>query len=101
MRLRPSSCLLSSAPFPHLTHALAHTAVPLGQVFVFIVNDKGSSWAYATPGFAKTLANSHLLQMRDFAKLTGNQRQNTEVRPGVALAPRCCKARARNWAVHG
>ncbi len=64
---------------------------------MFIVNDKGSSWAYATPGFAKTLANAHLLQMRDFAKLTGNQRQNTEVRPGVALPPGPDKEKDCSW----
>ncbi|GLC55155.1 hypothetical protein PLESTB_000949800 [Pleodorina starrii] len=51
------------------------------RVFVFIVNDKGSSWAYASPGFAKTLSNQHLMQMREYAQLTGNQRMSTEIMP--------------------
>ncbi|GLI62920.1 MADS-box transcription factor, partial [Volvox africanus] len=51
------------------------------RVFVFIVNDKGSSWAYASPGFARTLSNQHLLQMREYAQLTGNQRMSTEIMP--------------------
>ncbi|GFR43173.1 hypothetical protein Agub_g4223 [Astrephomene gubernaculifera] len=51
------------------------------RVFVFIVNDKGSSWAYASPGFAKTLSNQHLSQMREYAQLAGNQRLSTEIMP--------------------
>nr|ADF43146.1 MADS2p [Chlamydomonas reinhardtii] len=51
------------------------------QVFVFIVNDKGSSWAYASPGFARTLGSPHLALMREFAGLSTTHRTATEIMP--------------------
>jgi hypothetical protein len=41
------------------------------QVFVFVVNDKGSSWAYATPGYGAPLAPGLLRQLRDAAGVGG------------------------------
>jgi len=38
------------------------------QVFCFIMKEKGTSWAYATPGFGASLSASNLRQMR---QLTG------------------------------
>lgn len=38
------------------------------QVFCFIMKEKGTSWAYATPGFGASLSASTLRQMR---QLTG------------------------------
>lgn len=46
---------------------------------MFIVNDKGSSWAYASPGFARTLGSPHLALMREFAGLSTTHRTATEV----------------------
>jgi len=37
-------------------------------VFCFIMKEKGTSWAYATPGFGASLSASNLRQMR---QLTG------------------------------
>lgn len=53
----------------------------LVQVFMFIVNDKGSSWAYASPGFGQCLSKGHLKLMREYAKLPTNPKLNpgTEV----------------------
>lgn len=38
------------------------------QVFCFIMKEKGTSWAYATPGFGASLSASNLRQLR---QLTG------------------------------
>ena len=35
------------------------------QVFCFIMNEKGTSWAYATTGFGASLSNSLLRHMRN------------------------------------
>ncbi len=37
------------------------------QVFLFCANDKGASWAYATPGFGASLAPAHLKLLRQMA----------------------------------
>eukprot|EP00884_Botryococcus_braunii_P012088 jgi/Botrbrau1/20880/Bobra.0135s0013.2 len=37
------------------------------KVFFFIMNDKGSSWAYATPGFGAALNTTHLQALRALA----------------------------------
>lgn len=37
------------------------------QVFLFCANDKGASWAYATPGFGASLGPAHLKMMRQMA----------------------------------
>ena len=39
------------------------------QVFCFIMKEKGTSWAYATPGFGASLSATNLRQMR---QLTGS-----------------------------
>jgi hypothetical protein len=37
------------------------------QVFLFCANEKGASWAYATPGFGASLAPAHLKMLRQMA----------------------------------
>ncbi|EIE20227.1 hypothetical protein COCSUDRAFT_67545 [Coccomyxa subellipsoidea C-169] len=37
------------------------------KVFLFVANDKGASWGYATPGFGATLSPAHLKQLRQMA----------------------------------
>ena len=37
------------------------------QVFLFLANEKGASWAYATPGFGATLSPAHLKMLRQMA----------------------------------
>ncbi|BDA45475.1 probable serum response factor homolog B at N-terminal half [Coccomyxa sp. Obi] len=37
------------------------------KVFLFCANDKGASWAYATPGFGASLAPAHLKLLRQMA----------------------------------
>ena len=36
-------------------------------MFLFLANEKGASWAYATPGFGATLGPAHLKMMRQMA----------------------------------
>jgi len=60
------------------------------KVFMFVVNDKGSSWAYATPGFGSPLGPGLLRQLRDMAgvgDIAGQSKCHTEVRrfAGAAL----------------
>lgn len=40
---------------------------PSPQVFLFLANEKGASWAYSTPGFGASLAPSHLKMLRQMA----------------------------------
>lgn len=49
------------------------------QVFMFIVNDKGTSWAYATPGFANSLNQTVLKQLRGLADVPEQAKLFTEV----------------------
>lgn len=51
------------------------------KVFVFVVNDKGSSWAYASPGFGASLAPSHLKELRTYANVSCVPKALTEVMP--------------------
>ena len=37
------------------------------QVFLFLANEKGASWSYATPGFGATLSPAHLKMLRQMA----------------------------------
>lgn len=37
------------------------------KVFMFLVNDKGSTWAYSTPGFGATLHPSQLRRLRELS----------------------------------
>ena len=34
------------------------------QIFMFCINEKGDSWAYATPGFGEALVPDHLRSLR-------------------------------------
>ena len=34
-------------------------------MFIFVANEKGSTWAYSTPGFGAALLPSHLQGMRE------------------------------------
>ena len=36
-------------------------------MFLFLANEKGASWAYATPGFGATLSPAHLKMLRQMA----------------------------------
>lgn len=47
---------------------------------MFIVNDKGTSWAYATPGFAASLNPELLKEMRQLAQVPEQAKIITEVR---------------------
>lgn len=49
------------------------------QVFMFIVNDKGTSWAYATPGFAGSLNQQVLRQLGSLAQVPEQAKMFTEV----------------------
>lgn len=49
------------------------------QVFMFIVNDKGTSWAYSTPGFAGALNQQVLRQLRSLAQVPEQAKMFTEV----------------------
>ena len=46
---------------------------------MFMVNDKGSSWAYASPSFGSSLRPDHLKQMRELAELPHTPKHVTEV----------------------
>jgi hypothetical protein len=50
------------------------------QVFMFITNDKGTSWAYATPGFSNSLDADLLKQLRALAHVPESAKLITEVR---------------------
>ena len=39
------------------------------QVFFFVVNERGLSWAYATPDFKESLHPDHLEQLRSIASV--------------------------------
>lgn len=47
---------------------------------MFMVNDKGSSWAYASPSFGSSLRPDHLKHMRELADLPHTPKHLTEVR---------------------
>jgi hypothetical protein len=49
------------------------------QVFVFMANEKGGTWAYATPGFGASLEQPVLKLLRDLAVLPPGSRNFTEV----------------------
>lgn len=78
------------------SHALVHRCT---QVFMFVCNDKGSTWAYSTPGFGAPLAPALLKELREMAKVPDQGKFFTEVRKAgcVWMAP-CLCACAR---VHG
>lgn len=57
------------------------------QVFMFVVNDKGSSWAYASPGFGQCLSPGHLKMLREYAKLPSVPKTGTEVSYAAVEAP--------------
>jgi len=49
------------------------------KVAVFIVNEKGSSWAYASPGFGAAVSPAYLSMMRKLADLPTAPKVSTEV----------------------
>jgi len=49
------------------------------KVFMFVVNDKGSSWSYASPGFGAALQPGHLRHMRELAGLPPTPKHVTEI----------------------
>uniref|UniRef100_A0A383VN75 MADS-box domain-containing protein n=1 Tax=Tetradesmus obliquus TaxID=3088 RepID=A0A383VN75_TETOB len=51
------------------------------KVFMFITNDKGTSWAYATPGFSSSLDADLLKQLRSLAHVPESAKLITEVMP--------------------
>jgi hypothetical protein len=61
--------ILSSLDTPRLDNAM--------QVFLFVANDKGSSWAYASPDLTASLTPGNLRKMRDLAGLPSST--STEV----------------------
>lgn len=48
---------------------------------MFIVNDKGTSWAYATPGFGSSLNLELLKELRALAQVPEQAKLVTEVMP--------------------
>ena len=46
---------------------LTRRALLSAQVFLFCANEKGASWAYATPGFGASLSHAHLKMLRQMA----------------------------------
>jgi hypothetical protein len=46
---------------------------------MFIVNDKGTSWAYATPGFNNSLNPEVMKQLRTLAEVPESAKIFTEV----------------------
>jgi hypothetical protein len=51
---------------------------------MFITNDKGTSWAYATPGFSNSLDPDLLKQLRSLAHVPESAKLITEVRAPAA-----------------
>ncbi|WIA28496.1 hypothetical protein OEZ86_011039 [Tetradesmus obliquus] len=56
------------------------------KVFMFITNDKGTSWAYATPGFSSSLDADLLKQLRSLAHVPESAKLITEVMPDPSNA---------------
>jgi hypothetical protein len=55
---------------------------------VFVTNDKGSSWAYSTPGFGAPLAPALLKELREMARVPEQSRFYTEVpAPAFTMRP--------------
>jgi len=61
------------------------------QVFMFIVNDKGTSWAYATPGFPQSLNPELLKELRVLAQVPDQAKLITEVGQRQSGPGRNCK----------
>ena len=55
------------------------------QVFMFVVNDKGSSWAYSSPSFGAALQPAVLRHLRELAGLPSTPKHITEVCAGVCV----------------
>ena len=49
------------------------------KVAVFVVNEKGSSWAYSTPGFGAAVSPQYLALMRKLAGLPSSPKLSTDV----------------------
>lgn len=49
------------------------------KVFIFIANDKGTTWAYSTPGFGIALNSNHMKTMRQYAGVENAAKKTTEV----------------------
>jgi hypothetical protein len=54
------------------------------KVAIFVVNEKGSSWAYATPGFGAAVSQPYLALMRSLAGVPNLPKLATEVMPHAA-----------------
>ena len=59
------------------------------QVFMFLANEKGASWAYSTPGFGAPLAPAHLKMLRQMAM------PDLEEAAKVSLLPLHCTPECR------
>ncbi|GFH28661.1 hypothetical protein HaLaN_27192, partial [Haematococcus lacustris] len=58
------------------------------KVFMFVVNDKGASWSYASPGFHSTQLPEHLMYLREKAGLPHLHPSSTECeRPCCPCTP--------------
>ncbi len=55
------------------------------QVFLFLANEKGASWAYATPGFGATLSPAHLKMLRQMAMPEIDEAAKVQVPSFVAI----------------
>ena len=62
----PAACYTLALAAP-LGPSPAPADVRATQVFLFCANEKGASWAYATPGFGASLAPAHLKMLRQMA----------------------------------
>lgn len=57
------------------------------QVFLFLANEKGASWAYATPGFGATLSPAHLKMLRQMAMPEIDEAAKVPVSPLASFTP--------------
>jgi hypothetical protein len=81
----PGADLVIRAAWPPLTCPPHPNPCP--QVFMFIVNDKGTSWAYATPGYADSLNHDILKDLRTLANVPDSAKLITEVRARAPSTP--------------
>jgi hypothetical protein len=87
VRWRCFLCWLDSCAIEWLWRRLRGTR----QVFIFIANDKGASWAYATPGFGAALAPDKLQALREVAGAVATSKASKQVHGAAGGLSVCLK----------